>query len=297
MAAAGLLWGLLPAQAPAQIRVGTTTEIDFDRAEAWAMKYFASVSMSSALGSPRPLRAGEIDLSLEYLQVPSLSAEERRVGFVGTKVEDLNKTPYALRPVAYFGLGRKLTLSAGYVPPVEKNGVEPSILTLAIGRPVHEGDGWRLGLRLHGQIGTVEGDFTCSQQTVAAGEDPQRNPFECEAVSEDEYEVRTIGLEVSAAWELGREGRWEPYAALSLNHMDLEFLVDAQYSGLLDRTRLVTDGETWSAALGVGYRFSERWSLAAEVFYTPLDVIRHPSTTSQTDELVQLRAQLTYKVK
>ena len=290
-------YGFWPTASLGQVAIGGRQTLDFDAPEAWAMKYFASVSIPSTFGSPPPLEAGEIDLGLEYVQIPSLDADQRRVGFGGAKVEDLNKVPYLFRPVARFGLGKKLTLSASYLPPVDRNGAEANIFALALGRPVHEGRNWRAGLRLHTQIGTVEGDFTCSEQTVAGGSDPERNPFGCEQVSRDEYDVRSIGLELSASWQLGEDGRWEPFAALSYNHMDLEFQVNAVFSGLVDHTRLITDGQTVYGVVGIGYHLSDRWRLAADVFYSPLDVVRPPSTSAETDELVNLRALLSYKIK
>ena len=260
----GVALGLVSAGlALAQIVIDGREAIDFDRPEAWAMKYFASVSIPSSFGSPEPSTAGEFDVALEYVQIPSLSEDERRVGFGGTKLEDLNKVPSVIRPVARVGLGKKFTLSASYIPPVERNGAEASIFALALGRPIHEGRSWRLGLRLHAQTGTVEGDFTCSEQTVAAGNDPEGNPFACEAVSEEEYDLQSIGLELSAAWELGEEARWEPLVAVSYNRMDLEFQVNARYASLIDRTRLVTDGQTLYALAGIGYR-----RISREVFGT-----------------------------
>jgi hypothetical protein len=290
VAAAALLWlSALAGPAGAQ-----RTEVDFDSPEGWAMKYFAAVSVPTAFGAPRDVSPGGFELGLEYVQVPSLDVEQRRVGFGGAKVEDLNKVPYVIRPVARVGLGWKLALAATWVPPIEWNGAEPNIVSLAIERPVVEGESWRLGLRLYGQAGTVEGDFTCSRQTVEAGEDPVLNPFGCEAVSSDEFELATIGLEASASWLLGADGRWEPFAAVSYNTMDLEFQVDARYSGFVDRSHRATDGETFYLLAGLGYRLGERWRLAGEVFYAPLDVVRPPSTTSENDELVNARVQLLY---
>lgn len=286
----------LPASATAQVVIEGTTEIDFDRPEAWAMKYFASITRPGTFGAPRSLDAGDIDIALEYGQVPSLSEEERRVGFDGIKVEDLNKVPYFARPVVRVGLGKQFSLAASYVPPVENNGAEADIVTLAVARPLVVTERWRLGLSLHGQLGSVEGDFTCSEQTVAAGADPARNPFACEAPSRDEYDIEALGLTLAAAWRFGLDGRWEPYAALSFDRLDLETQVNARYSGLVDRTRLVTDGETWGATGGLGYRLSDAWHLAGEIHYSPLDVVRPPSTSSETDELVHVRAVLRYHI-
>lgn len=268
--------------------------IGFDQPEAWAMKYFASVSLPSSFDSPPPLEAGDVELAIEYIDVPTLSDDERRVGFDGEKLEDLNKTSYVVRPTARVGLGSKFSLEAGWVPPVDRNGVEANIVSLALGRPLHEGDGWRLGLRLHGLVGNVKGDITCDRDTVAAGEDPERNPFDCEEVSKDEYHMQTLGLELSAAWQLGRSDRWEPFVAISVNRMNLEFQVNAVYEGTEDHGKLDTDGQTVYLVAGLGYDFSNHWRLAGEAFYTPLDVVRPPATSTQNDELLNLRAQLRY---
>lgn len=296
-AACGLLCLLAPSLALGQLELSGGQQLAFDRPEAWAMKYFASATLPSALGAPRALAVGEIDLSLEYGQIPSLSEEERTVGFGGVKEEDLNKVPYYVRPRVDVGLGRKLTLSVGYLPPVERNGARPNVLTVALGRPVYETPSWRFSLRLHGQVGSVEGDFTCSARTVAAGDDPEKNSFGCSAVSRDDFETQTLGLEASMAWELGAQDRWEPYISASIQRMDLEFQVRAEYSNIIDRSRLLTEGHTWSATAGVGCALSSRWRLVGEIFYSPLEVVRPPSVSRQTDELLNARALLTYKVR
>lgn len=286
----------IPRSVAAQPVVRGSYEIDFDRPEAWAMKYFAAVTLPGTFGAPESLRAGQLDIAVEYGQIPALSESERRVGFNGTKVEDLNKVPYFVRPLLRIGVGKRLTLSAGYIPPVERNGAEASLFSLGIARPLLETDHWRLGLGLRGQKGTVRGDFTCSEQTVAAGLDPIRNPYRCEAVSDDEYEVASLGLEISAERRLGRAGQWRPYAAIAWDHMDLEFGVHSRHSGLDDRTRLLTDGGIWSLTGGIAYRLGAKWDLAGEIHYSPLDVVRpSPSGSTRTDELVNARALLRYR--
>ncbi len=56
--------------------------------------------------------------------------------------------------------------------------------------------------------------------------------------------------------------------------MDLEFHVIAPVFGAIDRTLLVTDGETYAAALGVGGPLFENGQWSTEVFYSPLEVKR-----------------------
>ncbi|MGH9464046.1 MAG: hypothetical protein ACRD0X_00245 [Thermoanaerobaculia bacterium] len=279
--------------AAAQLVLDGEEQLPFDAPESWAMKYFASVALPSGLGSPEPLPAGRVELVLEGANVPRLSEEERRVGFDGTKVEDLNRSEVFGRPRVVVGLGARWSLEASYLPPLELSGVEPEIFSLAAGRPVWERGRARLGLRVAGQYGTFEGDFTCSADEIASGS----NPFDCEAPSTDTSTARSLSVEISGARRLGRAEGWEAYGALIATHMNLDFEVDARWSGFVDHTRLHTDGETVALAAGVGYRLAERWRGGLEVFWTRLDVVRPPATSTEHDDLVNLRAALRYRLR
>ena len=283
--------------APAQTVLDFTDTLDFDRPEAWAMKYFASLTLLTGFGAPQVLEPGSIAIELEGGWVPSLSEAERTVGFNGTKTEDLNRTSVFVRPAILIGLPKKLSLTLTWVPPVEAYGVEPNLLAVAIGRPVHQAKTWRLGLRGYAQYGTLEADFTCPEDVVAAGDNPELNPFNCVEPSNDEHQISALGLEVSWAKEPRGSGRWEPHVGLSANYLDLEFQVDARHSGIVDRTLLVTDGVTVALTAGVTYHAGEHWKLVGEAFYSPLEVVRPPSTSTQNDGLFNLRALVSYKVR
>ena len=297
LAVAGLLSLASTTALQGQIVLENTQNLDFDRPEAWAMKYFASVNLLTGLGAPRALDPGKVYLELEGAWVPPLSESERTVGFNGTKVEDLNKTSVFLRPRAVIGLPRKYSLTLSWVPPIEVNGVEPNLLGIAIGRPVHEASSWRIGLRGYAQYGTLQADFTCPEDVVAAGNDPGENPFNCVEPSNDEHQIGAIGAELSWAYQEGGSARWEPHLGISANYLDMEFQVDARHSGFVDRTLLLADGWTFSVTAGVTYHASERWKLVGEAFYSPLDVVRPPSSSTQNDALVNIRSMISYKIR
>ena len=240
---------------------------------------------------------GALEVALEGGWVPSLSQDQQRVGFNGTKLEDLNQTSVLFRPRVRVGLPRALTLEAGWIPPVEINGVEPNIFSLAIARSFALTERQRLGLRFYGQGGTIDGDFTCSSDTVAAGDDSVLNPFRCEAVSEDTQTLDAVGLEVSWAVTPMESSRWELHVGMGVHRMDLEFQVRALYGGLVDRTLLATDGITISAVAGASYLAGERHRLTGELFYSPLDVVRPPQLASANDGLFNVRALYSYKVR
>lgn len=259
------------------------------------MKYYTSLSLLTGLGTPDAVAPGQVEVAFEGGLVPTLGADKRRVGFVGDKVEDLNRTNLFGRLRATWGLPRNFSLSVAATPPLEVDGVTPRLLGLALARPVYRGERWRLGLRLHGQVGRIEGDLTCPAD-VAGLDDPERNPDGCLEPSRDEAIQNYLGLELAASPRIG-DGRWQPHLALLVHHFDLEFRVGARYSVFDDRMRLAADGFGWALAAGASYRLAGRWRAAAELFYTPLDVVRDPLRGSQTDELVNVRAMLSYALR
>lgn len=280
-----------------QIVLENSQDLDFDRPEAWAMKYFASVSLLTGLGAPRALEPGSVYLQLEGGWVPSLSESERTVGFNGTKVEDLNRTSVFLRPRAVIGLPHKYSLTLSWVPPIEVKGVKPNLLAIALGRPVHEARSWRLGLRGYAQYGTLQADFTCPEDVVAAGDDPVRNPFNCVEPSRDEQNTSALGMELSWAHKLRGTSRWEPHLGLAVNYLDMEFQVDARHSGFVDKSLLLAGGWTLSLTAGMTYQAGERWKFVGEAFYSPLEVTRPPSDSSQNDALFNIRTMISYGIR
>ena len=283
-------------QAAAQVVVDPVEELDFNRTESWAQKYFTSVSMMTGFGAPRPVARWSVDVELEGGWVPSLSERERTVGFDGTKTEDLNKSDVFGRLAVTVGFPGRLSVTLGYTPPIGVGGAEPSLFGFAIGLPVYASQRVRLGARLHGQTGIIEGDFTCTEEQAAAGDDPVVNPFGCEAPSEDEFSPHYAGLELSSSFPL-RDGRIEPWVSGSANYLDTEFQVNSRYSGIEDRTTLKTEGWTGYLTAGSDFVLSERWRLAAELFYARLAVERPPEREESHEDLLNVRVLLRWKVR
>lgn len=261
------------------------------------MKYFASLTLPTGFGAPDATDPGSVDLHLEGGWVPELSEQQRRVGFNGTKVENLNRTSAFGRIGLTVGLPAGFSVGLGWVPSIEMDGVEANLLALSVGRSIWERDPWRLGLRLLGQIGTLEGDITCSRADVAGGSDPQLNPFGCEAPSSDQVDIQSLGAELSAAVRIGLDDNFELFGSLALVSHDLEFQVNARYSGIADRTLLLTDGTTTALTAGLNYFPAERWRVGGEIFYSPLDVTRPPAGSSQNDALWNLRVIGSYRIR
>lgn len=279
----------------AQNFVEATEELDFDRPESWAMKYYASLALMTGMGVPERMGAGTIDLGFEGGIVPQLDENQRRVGFDGTKLEDLNRTRVFGRVRAHIGLTESTRLELAYVPPIDIGGIKPNLFAVGVGRPFAVNEHLQLGARGYFQFGTIDGDITCGEEEAAAGFDPVRNPFSCEAPSNDEMSQRVLGGELTVGFL--PDGKWRPYAGVALNYLDLEFQVDAVYDGLIDRTLQLTDGGTVSLTGGVNFIPSEKWRVTGEVFYSWLSVVRPPETASMNDGLLNARFLVTYRIR
>lgn len=271
-------------------------ELDRRRPEAWAMRYFAAATQSTGVGIPASRRRGEFDLGLEADNIPHLSAAQRTVGFSGTKVEDLNRTPVVARPRAALGLGGDVSLVVDWVPPVEVNRTRANVISVALERPLLKTDTWSIGARLGGGSGNIRGDFTCTEAEAAAGDDPVRNPYGCAAPSRDvqSYHWNSAALVVSRQLSSSVAA----YASASVWRLDALFRVNSFHDGDDDHTRLAYAGYDWGATAGLDWSRG-RWDVGAEVFYAPLDVVRDflGRGPSSRDDLVNFRLRISYKLR
>ena len=263
-----------------------------DRPEAWVMKIVTS-ELEMLTGVARDVKPWSVELGLEAGWIPALNATQRRIGFNGTKEENVNRTSAYVRPRVSIGLPARVSLDLAYIPPVRLGGIRPNHLAWSLGRRIVSRSWWRLGGRVHGQFGRLRGDITCDKDTVAAGQDPIRNPYGCEAPSNDEMRVRVVGLELGSAFALSN--RIEPYVTAGWNYLEGEFQTDARYTGLHDRTLLTTSGPTLPLSAGIAYRISERIRVDANAFYTPLQVRRQGIRVD--DGLFNLRFAVFYRIR
>lgn len=282
------------ARATAQTVVNPTEQIAFSRPEAWALKYFTSVTLFTGLDTPGTRPPGSVSIGLELGWVPSLDEAQRRVGFEGTKPEDLNKTPLFLRPRVTIGLPGGYSLIVAAAPPVRVFGVEPRLLALAVERSVADLGSWRLGLRGGGQFGTVRGAYTCPESVLPFAPGSANNLYGCQAVSSDTASLRFLAAEASMAYKPGAI-RFSPHAAVAVNYLDVGFQVNALTFGFIDHTHLLSHGTTVSASGGVTVALGNSLAASADIFYSPLWVQR-PGVPSGNERLLNLRALLTYRL-
>ncbi len=266
--------------------------IDFDRPEAWALKYFNAVSAFTPLGAPVVRKPGSLDLGLEAGWIPYLSESQRTVGFNGTKVEDLNRFPVYGRPRVFLGLPGGITAEAGWVPPIEIKGSKANLLDMALERPFIDKAPWTVGLRLYGQVGHGEGDYTCPEDAASQPPGSAGNPYKCDEASHDIATLDYAGAALTAGVKLG--GGATLHFAGGGTYNDVQFQTHAITGGVPDNTLLITHGWTGWVAAGATLALGARTSVAFEGFYSPLSVRRPPSTDTQNDGLFNVRAMLKF---
>jgi hypothetical protein len=269
--------------------------IGFNSPEAWALKYFSAVSTFTAIGPPAVREPGSLDFGLEGGWIPHLSESQRRVGFGGTALEDLNKTAVFGRPRLSVGLPGGFSVEGAWVPPIVINGGKANLVAAAIERPFVVADPWTLGFRLYGQLGHSKGDYTCSAGVVAQPPGSSGNPQKCDARSTDSTTLDNVGAALTGGIKVGGGGNL--HFAVGGTYNDLVFQVGAVTAGKPDNTRLATHGWTGWAAAGAGWPLGKTVSIAAEAYYSPLLVRRPPNFDTQNDGLFNVRALVRFHLR
>ncbi|MBS1214344.1 MAG: hypothetical protein H6R26_2961 [Proteobacteria bacterium] len=281
----------------AQNVIGGTEYLDSDRPEAWGMNYYTSITLLSGLSVPRSREFGSVEVGAEVDWVPQLSDDERRIGFNGTKEEDLNKAPIFARPRVTLGLPWQFALTLSYLPPVRIFGVEPNLFAFALERPLYEHDAWTFGMRAYGQIGDAEGAITCPAEAAKFPPGSPQNLYGCEGRSADKAVQRYAGLELSGGYRIEELGGLTPYLAVAGNYLDTEVRVNAVTFGIHDQRRLVSETWTFSFSAGFAYPLADRLTLSLGMFYSPLSVTRPPATSSDNEGLANVRALISYQLR
>ena len=263
--------------------------LDSDRPEAWAMAYMSASTLFSGSGPAMAREPWSLSLGGELGHVPHLSTRKRRVGFDGTKLEDLNKSPVYGSVRMSLGLPANFGLELGWTLPVRIGGAKPRrLLAIALERPLAETEDWRAGWRLYHQRGSVSGDFTCDRETASHPPGSADNPFGCRAPSSDRFTLKQTGLELSLS-RLLDEGRLEPHLSYAATYMQPRTRVRAETFGVLDRSLLTTSKTTHTLTLGAVYRPVGDWELLVSMAWTPLYANRPPDGKRSTHDLWSTR--------
>jgi hypothetical protein len=286
-----LLCLLFHAGAYAQEVVRFDEDLDSKRPEAWALNYAAASTLMTGFGSTPVMAPWRWALAADLGYVPRLSESQQRVGFNGTKQEDLNRSPVFGRIRVTLGLPGEFVAELGYTPPVTISGTKAlDLFAFAIGRRLYQRDDFAFSMRLFGQHGRANGDITCPARI--AGAPLEENPFGCQAPSDDQLTLNYFGIDATVAWNVQS---WNFYGTAGIMRTRLEAQVNALTFDVRDRSLLTADGSLPFFTLGVRKDLDPHWSLAAELLHVPLKVQRELGASTTSDPLTSLRLQLVYR--
>ena len=282
---------LIQVQAYAQEVIHADETLSSSRPEAWAMNYMAASSFLTSFGATPALRPWGWEVAGDLGHIPSLSDSQQRVGFNGTKLEDLNRSPVFGRVRVMLGLPAGFVAELGYTPSLTIDGVKPlDLFALALGYRVFERDNFSLSMRAIGQRGRATGDITCPARLAHAG--PQDNPYGCQAPSTDRVTLNYFGIDTTAAWDWKP---WHVHGNFGVARTDLAVQVDALTFDVRDRSLLQATASKPYVAIGGSRDLDDRWNLGAEILYVPLRVQRDTNSSSSNDPLTSFRLQLRYR--
>jgi hypothetical protein len=275
-----------------QAVVHSNEHLSSTRTEAWAMNYLGASTFMTSFGETPALAEASWMLAGDLGYIPKLTDAQQRVGLHGVKQEDLNKTQIFGRIRFILGLPGEFVAELGYTPPLSYHGVQPlDLFAFAIGRRIFERDGFTESLYAFGQTGRVQGDITCPAR-LAGIDDPVRNPYGCQAPSNDHVFLNYYGAEATSAWTAQA---WHAHASLGVVRTEFAVEVDALTFSVNDRSRLVARGYLPFATLGGSWDLDRHWNLGAEVLYVPLRVQREIDGPTTNDPLTSVRVQLVYR--
>ena len=288
LAATVLAW---QACAQAQDVIRNDETLASTRPEAWAMGYVAASTFMTGFGETPTLVPWQLQVAGDLGHIPRLAESQQRVGFFGTKQEDLNKSPVFGRLRLQVGLPAGFVAEAGYTPPVEiRDSRSRHILALAVGRRVWTQDRFTLSMRGFAQRGSAKGDITCPARL--AGTSAAENPFGCEEPSDDRIDLDYYGADATASWRF--EG-WRAHLGVGVVRTDLAVQVDALTLGQRDRSLLTSRATRRYLAAGASHDLSRCWSVSAEVLHVPLKVRRELGSGTGDDPFTGVRLQLAFR--
>jgi hypothetical protein len=257
---------ILAAPCAAQAR----RELASDHPQANLMGYYAAAMSFSPVGLPRP----GLSLGATIGMIPTLSLEDRSVGFGGTKAEDTNRCRFVPRLSASWATAGGLAVEAGLTPSATVCGVTASTVAGAVSYRVELAPSWEGLGRISYSRGKVEGDFTCSAAEVA---DQLNQTCYQGSPSTDKVTPSAYGFGVAFAYRGWRRRNLSPYVMIGFNRERVDFDVNytrpfpnsANLPAIDDHQRLRATLTRVHAAAGTGWSPARWLTLAGEVFYEP----------------------------
>lgn len=187
--------------------------------------------------------------------------------------ENVNILSAYPRPRIAFALPNGVLLEASWTPPVRINTVKPNLWSFALSRtvPVNKHGTMFMG-RAHATIGHINAPFTCGSAQV---KDAANTVCFDGKVSDDRYNPNIFGVELAFGWAWAH-GRIRPFLGAGYNILHPRFQVNftnAQQPPVTDRQKVEVNLSRFVASGGVTLAPTPRFSLSAEAYTAPSDLI------------------------
>jgi len=258
--------------------------------EGWAMAFMNASAQNLGQKPPRSVNIGDVSISAELSSIPHLSKEQQRIGFSGSKDEDLNKTPAFGRLRANFGLSGNINAELSWTPPLKINNSKPNDLWgAALSKPIFNNETIGLGLRFFILRGGVIASVTCSEDVLSFAPYSPNNIVGCIGLSNDKLQMNQDGVEVSLFFN--NSLTIIPWLSFASSSIDSSVEIDAPLQHTRERRTVNSSGSIQTISFGLNYELNENLDFNLSSSYTPLDVQR-PVATSGNDNFWNIRLSL-----
>ncbi len=268
-------------------------KVDIDSPEGWAMAFMTASAQNLGQMQPHSVNLGDISISAELSSIPHLNREQQKIGFGGSKDEDLNKSPAFGKLRASFGLPWNLNAEISFTPPLHINGSEPDNLWgAAISRPLVNNEKFSMGLRLFLLRGGAIASVTCNGDKTNFKSYTLQNPVGCIGKSDDKLQMDHEGAELFLSFN--NSSVVLPWISFASSNLDNSVEINAPLESGREIATIQSSGEIQTFSFGLNYDLSKNWIFTTATSYTPLDVKR-PNDTSGNDNFWSVRVGLTIR--
>ena len=253
---------------------GQCTNLPANSPEARLLAFYSAPVAFATAAHPQPLKAWQLQLTLEAATVPSADSAKRSTQcYSAAKGESTNLTQVLARPRVALGLGAGFIAEVGYIPPITIRDATANLLGLSLAWVVQSGTlaGANViyQLRGHTLIGDVEGPITCGRDALQSTKPLE--PCYGNKISNDRYTPNVSGLEGVVSLDAAT---YAVYLGVGYNSLDPKLQVDlTNLVGTRDQSQVSTTRLSRTAILAGGtFRLTQRFDVTGQIYAVPDDL-------------------------
>lgn len=215
--------GAAPLAAQTDCTVG---HLPYNSNEAKLLRKFEVPLTFGSAGAAPDLARGEVQLGGDLSYLPHIDPDLATPTYCrpGKPPENVNLLFGIPRPRVMVGLGSGWSIEGSWVPPIRVNGAKADLFGFALAERWATGPVTHLTARVHGTVGTIHADITCTADQVKPSGPPQ-----CAGglpgPSDDRLTPDVFGAELAMDWAPAG-WMWHPYAGIGYNAELARFVTD-----------------------------------------------------------------------